>query len=436
MHDLAQDHIATAVGRPRPDTEPVMVATGGQQGETRLSREVEAAGAQRPSTIRAMLMWAVIAWIVPTWLCVAIGIVGFYQFERERLSQSTISIARAIAAGIDRELTGKMAATQVVALSPHLRSDDYAAFHREASELVPVLLGTNLVLADATGQQLVNTLRPYGEPLPFRTDVGSLRKVFAAGKPTVSDIVIGAVSRQPVFSIDVPVVRGSAVRYSLALGISSRQFSELLRQQRLAPSWVVSIFDLSGGIVARTHAPERFVGQKGPPELLKAMTGAPHGVIEASTLEGVPVIAAFSRSEVSSWTVAIGVPTAQLYGELRTFLLFSGSGALTLLGASIALAGYQSAKIRHAVRALIPPALALGRGEVPNITPLHVREADDVAQALDRAFHLLQSRTLERDDAHQDKQDAEFIARNIADAYRRVEAREQGARGICLRGFA
>ena len=183
MHDLAQDHIATAVGRPRPDTEPVMVATGGQQGETRLSREVEAAGAQRPSTIRAMLMWAVIAWIVPTWLCVAIGIVGFYQFERERLSQSTISIARAIAAGIDRELTGKMAATQVVALSPHLRSDDYAAFHREASELVPVLLGTNLVLADATGQQLVNTLRPYGEPLPFRTDVGACAKSSRRASP-------------------------------------------------------------------------------------------------------------------------------------------------------------------------------------------------------------------------------------------------------------
>ena len=42
---------------------------------------------------------------------------------------------------------------------------------------------------------------------------------------------------------------------------------------------------------------------------------------------------------------------------------------------------------------LIPPALALGRGEVPQIPRLNVREADDVARAIDRAFHLLQSRT-------------------------------------------
>ena len=128
-------------------------------------------------------------------------------------------------------------------------------------------------------------------------------------------------------------------------------------------------------------------------------------------LIGVPAIMAFRRSEVSNWTLAIGVPTGQLYGELQMFLLFSGIGALVLLGANIALAGYQSTQITQAVRALIPPALALGRGEVPNISPLHVREADDVAQAIDRAFHLLQSRTVERDDAQQEK----YLLENLDD---------------------
>ena len=122
-------------------------------------------------------------------------------------------------------------------------------------------------------------------------------------------------------------------------------------------------------------------------------------MIESSTLEGVSVFTAFSRSEVSNWAVAIGVPIVELSGPLWTSFLLSGAGALVLLGVSIALAGYQSTRIARAVQGLIAPALALGRGDVPNIPRLAIQEAEDVAQALDRAFHILQSRTIERDQA-------------------------------------
>ena len=65
---------------------------------------------------------------------------------------------------VDRDLVNTTVAAQVLAASPSLRSDDFAAFHREAIELVPLVFGGNFVLRDASGQQLINTLRPYGQP--------------------------------------------------------------------------------------------------------------------------------------------------------------------------------------------------------------------------------------------------------------------------------
>ena len=71
----------------------------------------------------------------------------------------------------------------------------------------------------------------------------------------MSDAVIGAVSKIPSIAIDVPVLIGSDVKYTLALGISSNHLAELLMQQRLPSTWVAAIFDASGVIVARTTVP-------------------------------------------------------------------------------------------------------------------------------------------------------------------------------------
>jgi signal transduction histidine kinase len=73
------------------------------------------------------------------------------------------------------------------------------------------------------------------------------------------------------------------------------------------------------------------------------------------------------------------------------------------------LAAHEAARIAHAVQDLIPPALALGRGEAPNTPRLSVLEADKVARALDRAHQLLRSRTAERDSAEEKEKQANIL---------------------------
>ena len=50
-----------------------------------------------------------------------------------------------------------------------------AAFHRQARRAMRDLQGDIFVLSDASGRQLVNTERPFGEPLPPRASVSQVR---------------------------------------------------------------------------------------------------------------------------------------------------------------------------------------------------------------------------------------------------------------------
>jgi signal transduction histidine kinase len=423
MHDLVEGQLATRAGGPTASTEAVQPAGRANAG-TGTVEDARSASARRRRTytIRTMLVGAVVGWMVPVWIIIALGIWTFYQHEREHVAKSTIGIAHAVAGVVDRELVGTTSAAQILATSTRLVSGDLAAFQDKTAEVLPLLFGSKVVIIDPSGAQLVNTIRPYGQPLPRDGAAPQTSRVLETGRPVVSDLYIGRVTKKPTMTISVPVLHGNEIRYILAIGIPPERWNELLIHQGLPSNWVVSILDTSGTIVARIPSSEGFVGQKGAPMLLTAIAQAPNGVIETSTLKGIPVFAAFSRSKTSNWAVTIEIPISEVSGNLDTLLLFGGAGAFFFLSFGILLASYQSRRIERSVQALIPPALALGRGEVPNIPRLHVREADDVARALDRAFHLLQSRTVERDHAQDEKLAADNFTHKIAKAYQRIEA--------------
>lgn len=352
------------------------------------------------NTIRTKLIHVVLTLVIPGWIAMAGVIFSFYQQERAHIIQNTIGISRALMAAVDRELVSTIAAAQVLAASPSLASDDLSRFHNEASALVPLGIGNNFVITDASGQQLLNTLRPYGEPLPTLPGNADLRReMFASGKPSVGDLFVGPITKTPLVRIQVPVFRGGEIKYALGVGLALESFSEILQGQRLPPKWIAVILDKSGVIVARTHSPERFVGQKAASTALKAMSESRDGTVDFVSREGIPAIAAFSQSEISKWGVSIGIPVAELPLVSNSYLLASGMGALVLLLIGFGFASYQSSQIARAISGLIPPAVALGLGKAPKFPRLGIREADDVAQALDRTYHLLRRRTAERDEA-------------------------------------
>lgn len=343
----------------------------------------------RIPTIRSRLALLVIACVVPASLMAAVLISYNFQRERARTVRDSVATARALASAIDRELAGVQSALFALATSPHLSSGNFRPFHAQATEMLPNLIANNIVLADVNGRQWINTARSFGKPLPVESR-RRLRAVFETDRPVTTDLFSGPVVGTSVLVIGVPVHRGNTIVYSLSAGIVPERLSGILTQQRLPPNWIAAIFDSSGTVVSRTHEMNRFLGQKGTPALVKRMTEVAEDAFESTTLEGIPVLTVFSRSAVSNWTVAIGIPTRDLTSEMWHSLRWFILGLLLLLVSSLTLAWFIGGRISRSIRGLSGPALALGSGEVVMVPPLHLKEADEVGQALVNASRTLQ----------------------------------------------
>lgn len=265
----------------------------------------------------ARLVFVLVASIVPAALF-AILLVGYdyHHRERERLVRDSTVTARALLAAVDTELSGVKTALRALATSPHLSSDNLAAFHGQALEALKDQSFANLVLIEDGGRQVVNTLRPFGEPLPARGNPPGLQRIFETGEPIITDLFVGPVVGKPYIAVGVPVRRDGKIRYSLNGGIEPQKLSTLLATQRLPPGWIAGIFDTQGTIVARTHDAEGLVGQKGSPPLVRRMKEVNEDSLESHTVEGIPVLTVFSRSPVSSWSVAIFIPQTELTAHL------------------------------------------------------------------------------------------------------------------------
>jgi PAS domain S-box-containing protein len=357
-------------------------------------------------TIRFWLRWLVVACVFPAALVAAFLLVRSYQHERAVLEATTVATARALGQAVERELGSALAAMQVLATSPPLVSGDIAAFHARAREVLRIQAGNGIVLTDTTGQQVMSTIVPYGEKLPRSGVPDLLRVVFDTAGPAISDFYVGATSKRPQVAVGVPVLRDGKVIYGLTMGILPERLGDILRKQNLPPDWVVSIFDSTGTIVARTHAADQFVGKKGSPALMRRLEETSEGVLEAPTLEGIPVLAGFSRSGTTGWAVGIGVPTAILTADLRHSLMLNAAAAVLVLALGVWLAGTISRRITWSIGALATSASGFGSSGTLSLSPAKITEVDELRQVLvaasrqrDEAERSLQETIKQRDQA-------------------------------------
>ena len=347
--------------------------------------------ALRAPGIRTRLALLVLASATPAVLLVA-ALLGYdHRRDRETLERDSMATARAMASAIDRELISLTTAAQILANTQRARSGDVAAFYPQALEVVSLKIGANVVLSDASGRQLMNTLRKPGEALPAHGNPQLVREVVRSARPVVSDLYVGGLLRRPLMSVDVPVMREGRVAYVLSIGELPERFLVLLGQQKLPPGWIGVVLDRSGTIVARTHEHERFVGTKAAPELLGRLAHSPEGAIEATSVEGIPVVSAYSRSPQTGWTVAIGIPRGAIAAGASQRTSVVGIAALAILALGLAFAWGIGGSIARSIGGLVEPAGQVGKRERVEVPPLGLREADEVGRALMRASELISS---------------------------------------------
>ncbi|QWV94974.1 hypothetical protein KP004_07305 [Geomonas oryzisoli] len=364
----------------------------------------------------------VAACVLPVWLIAALMARHAYVTKLDQVSRHLLENARAMTMAVDREFANVQASLTALGSSPSFRSRDFAALHYQSKEILKNYPGADIIVADSTGQQLVNTYRPLGSPLPRRSNLDTVQRIFAENKPVVSNLFRGAVTKRPVIAVDVPVVIDGVVAYDLSMTFPSQVLSSVLQGQNVFKDWYGTVVDRNGVITARTRNLDEFVGKELTGDLATALSRTREGTLLIKTAKGGTTYSAFSRSSFSGWTVAIAVPADTALSEIYSWVGWAvGLGvAISLLG--ILLAFWLASRIAQDIQSLTQPALAIGGGEVAPAVATASKETSELAEALVQASQLLQRRAAERDRAERQLSlTIEDLRRETAERTRAVE---------------
>jgi len=272
------------------------------------------------------------AWALPVWLVAGALLWKTLAAEAARdrwMADEALALVRAS----DRQVADVVSALDGLAASPELAAGDLTAFRAKANDLVNRLGATTLLLTASDGRTLVNTLFE-DVPQRRRTSLEVMAKVFATGRPAVSDLFIGPVSKLPMVAIELPIPPGRYVVQTLAVNLPVKPFQELVANRPLPAGVIDVLLDGNRVVIARSVNSERLVGAKVAPTVVEAFQRKPDGIVEAPSFEGVMTRWAACRSQENSWMVVVGRPAPSPYVAALYWGLWSVS-SLVLLAAAL-----------------------------------------------------------------------------------------------------
>jgi len=152
--------------------------------------------------------------------------------------------------------------------------------------------------------------------------------------------------------------------------------------------WLLAVVDNNDKIIARGWDNDRFVGQKAPDEFILNTQGKAGSFI-GTTLDGIPVLNIFQRSDLSGWRIGAGVPLSQLEAPVyRALLVLAIVAGIGLLG-SLILAFFYARLVSRPLRQLRGVAES---GDGNETVPTGIAELDGVTGTLMRAMVVLKDR--------------------------------------------
>jgi two-component sensor histidine kinase len=270
---------------------------------------------------------------LPLIVFAAVIVFNGYEQDRKDATQRVLDTVRSIRLVLDAEVQRMTGALQVLSLTDSLRDNDFDGFRRIARGFLDQYGEGGVVLvADRDGRQLFSSITTDTANLPPRNNRDIVEKVFATKSPQYSNLFTGAVKKQMIVTVEVPVLRNGDVIYDISFSPPIGVFQAILEKQRPGQDWTISIFDGDGINFARVPNPQETVGKRASPLLYAGMRRAPEATLPTVSLEGVPLITTFARSSLTGWTVAAGIAEGSLVDPLwRDLAITSLIGSVLLL---------------------------------------------------------------------------------------------------------
>lgn len=319
--------------------------------------------------------WAAIDWMTRT--------------NADALAQHQAAVAAGVANVVDSEIQAWKAAVSALATSQVLQTGRFAEFYAEAKAVAAQHDGW-IVLTAPSGQQLVNTLRPYGDPLPFTSTPELLPTVLKNRTPIVTDLVFGKVAQRWILAVAVPVMREGQAVYMLDMALTTERLTRLLQRHPLPAEWSVAIVDSQNRIITGVRLPEERIGQGVLPWISDAIRSADSGIVAGGNQGRIDTRIAFDRIAGGPWTAIVQAPAASIPSPLPAYWLTAL--AILLAGSAVLAFLLASRKLTRPVAGLAARAEKILRGDAPEgLLTTGVRELQHLEQALVRAATSVQA---------------------------------------------
>jgi two-component sensor histidine kinase len=330
---------------------------------------------------------------------------GLLLLQSDTISQRQLTTranqsVNLIADRLDREFRSLSINLALLASSGWLEKEEYARLHARATE---ALAGTDtfLLAIDGSNNQILNTRLPWGSPLPPIASAAAVMEAIERGEPTASNVYIGNVAKQPVFSVTMPIISNESRVKALMLTRNAATLARIFKDDLPPPGWRYAVLDRLGAVVAGDAPP---VAAASLAQLCASDATELHQVTNARARYS----AAAKTLNPWGWRACVWTSSDQVDTEVvrrwRIFMLIT----LTIVAVTVLAGSILGQMLAQAIRRAATVGRALdGDGDVPERHSV-VREVDDVLGALTRQARRRKAyeaelKLLQRETAHRAK---------------------------------
>ena len=349
---------------------------------------------QAPRPLRTQLLLLTLASALPITLFSGVLLWRFHAQERAQFEERVQQTALDLAADVDRELISIAVTLNTLATSPLLLQGQFAAFHAQARQAI-AQKPLAVLLADPSGQQLLNTRTEFGDPLPLIADLDTLAKTIALRKLQVSNLFVGGISGRPQINVHVPILRNGEIVYDLLMAFEPTLIRDISLQQNLPKDWVRGVVDGNGRVIARTEQHERYVNT------MLSDAASLHrqrqSVIETVNVSGKPVLRAVAPIKTADWIVAATVDRSAVTAATTQAIIALVVAGSVLIGLGAFIANALSLNLSAEIKNLTDAANRLDQGGSISMAPGLVTEVNDVKRSVVAAAQRTVKHEAERD---------------------------------------
>jgi two-component sensor histidine kinase len=271
---------------------------------------------------------------------------------------------RLLRSAIELRIANVIEDLEVLTRSPALQKNNLSEFREHAIEVVNVIGAIGIVLVEPDGQQIMSTRQAIGAVLPKRASLETQNRALQTGTLQVSNLVHSAADGQPIISVEAPVRISGQARYVLAIGLSSKYLSDVMKEA-VPAQMIGSIIDRQGILISRWPLLDGadLVGKPTIPEVRERIGQSSAFWLKTISRTGEPYYSSFLRSNQTGWSINVALPREMVDGPFRRNILRFGAVVITTGFISLLFTRLVAARLISALASLEQQVVRLGEAK-------------------------------------------------------------------------